>query len=295
MSFVTIVVALIIERFTPRVEQLRNFSWLPRYARAVRARAEGFGLGGTAALAVAVALPVVAVGLVFALLGEVWGGVLSLLLGLGVLLLCLGPRNLDREVDAYLEAGALKDPEREARHAAHVLGDRPVPENPEERARAVLESLLSESNTRLFAVLFWFMVLGPVGAVLYRLAQLLRAPTAAGEGEEDAFQQAATRLQALLDWIPVRLVALGYALTGSFDRAYPVLRAGLRGPLAEMAAQNQRLLQEAGGEAILLSEADLSDPLQARATVERASNLVFRTLVAFVAVLALLSIAGVAG
>ncbi|MFP4244316.1 MAG: regulatory signaling modulator protein AmpE [Ectothiorhodospira sp.] len=294
MSFITIVLALLLERFTSRVEQLRSFIWLPRYAQAVRARAEGFGLGGTAALVVTIALPLVAVGLIFTLLGGVWGGVPGFVLSLAVLLFCLGPRNLDREVDAFLEAGALKDTEREARHAAQVLGDRPVPDGPVERARAVLEALLSESNGRVFAVLFWFVVLGPLGAVLYRMAHLLRVP-AGEDGGEDAFQQAATRLQALLDWIPARLVALGYALTGSFDRAFPVLRANLKGPLAEMAAQNERLLQEAGSEAIQLPEADLSDPLQARATVERASNLVFRTLVAFVAVLALLTIAGITG
>ncbi|MFP4161800.1 MAG: hypothetical protein ACLFSK_07445, partial [Ectothiorhodospira sp.] len=154
MSFITIVLALLLERFTSRVEQLRSFIWLPRYAQAVRARAEGFGLGGTAALVVTIALPLVAVGLIFTLLGGVWGGVPGFVLSLAVLLFCLGPRNLDREVDAFLEAGALKDTEREARHAAQVLGDRPVPDGPVERARAVLEALLSESNGRVFAVLY---------------------------------------------------------------------------------------------------------------------------------------------
>ncbi|AHK79045.1 regulatory protein AmpE [Ectothiorhodospira haloalkaliphila] len=315
MSLITILIAVVLERLTNAIENLRSFTWLTRVTGMIRARAEGFGLGGTAALVVTLAVPLVIVAVIFHLVGGMLAGIVGLLLGLIVLLFCLGPRDLNRQVDSYLEAGAMKDEDREMKHARELLGEDNVPGDAAERSSAVLQKALSESNPRLFAVLFWFVILGPLGAVLYRLSHLLQAPAteekpaaAAAEGEqgkegedkpqaeptEDGFRQAAVRLVALLDWIPARLVALGYALTGTFDRAFPVLRSNFTGPLAGMAEQNKRLLRDAGSEAVQLDDVDMKDPLEARSAVERASNLVFRTLIAFVAVLALLTIVGLA-
>ncbi|ANB02163.1 regulatory signaling modulator protein AmpE [Ectothiorhodospira sp. BSL-9] len=314
MSLITILIAVVVERLTHAIENLRRFTWLTRVTGMIRARAEGFGLGGTAALVVTLAVPLVIVAVIFHLVGGMLAGIVGLLLGLIVLLFCLGPQDLSRQVDAYLEAGAMKDEDREMKHARELLGEDNVPGDAAERSSAVLQKALSESNPRLFAVLFWFVILGPLGAVLYRLSHLMQAPmaqekpAAAAEGEqgkagedkpqaeptEDGFRQAAVRLVALLDWIPARLVALGYALTGTFDRAFPVLRSNFTGPLAGMAEQNERLLRDAGSEAVQLDDVDMKDPLEARSAVERASNLVFRTLIAFVAVLALLTIVGLA-
>ncbi|MGM0677423.1 regulatory signaling modulator protein AmpE [Ectothiorhodospira marina] len=301
MSLITILIAVVVERLTHAIENLRSFTWLPRFTGMIRARAEGFGLGGTAALVVTLAVPLVIVAVIFQLLGGLLAGLVGLLLGLIVLLFCLGPRDLNRQVDAYLEAGAMKDEDRELKHARELLGEDNVPDDAAERSSAVLQKALSESNPRLFAVLFWFVILGPLGAVLYRLSHLLQTPMAQegdekpqAESAEDGFRQAAVRLVALLDWIPARLVALGYALTGTFDRAFPVLRSNFTGPLAGMAEQNERLLREAGCEAVQLDDVNMKDPLEARSAVESASNLVFRTLIAFVAVLALLTIVGLA-
>jgi AmpE protein len=61
---------------------------------------------------------------------------------------------------------------------------------------------------RRFAVLFWFMVLGPAGAIAYRGAALESAQPAAPGG---------IRLLHWLDWIPVRLLGISYALVGDFD------------------------------------------------------------------------------
>ncbi|MCG5500741.1 regulatory signaling modulator protein AmpE [Ectothiorhodospira lacustris] len=288
MSLFIILVTLFIERFTNAIENLRNFAWLDRYTALVRGRCEGFGLGSTPTLVIAVAIPLVVLVILMQLIGGILGGLVGVLIALAVLLFSIGPRNLSKEVDAFLEAGAMKDEEREMKHARNLLGDQ-VPDDAAERARAVLQRMLIGSNSSLFAVLFWFVVLGPVGALLYRLANLMRAPEGA---EPDGFQQTATQLQGLLDWIPARLVALFYALTGSFDRSFPVLRTGVLGSWGNMAAENEALLRDAGCEAIQLSEEELKEPLQARSAVERASSLVFRSLIAFVAILALLTIVG---
>jgi adenosylcobinamide-phosphate synthase len=98
-----------------------------------------------------------------------------------------------------------------------------------EVAKLAIERGLLDSYRQVFAALFWFTVLpGPAGALLYRAAALL-----ADEWREDVrgaeptpmaqaraiFGGPARWLLWLLDWIPVRLTALSFAIVGDFEDA----------------------------------------------------------------------------
>jgi len=295
MSLITILIALFLERFAGTLDDMRQFRWLDGYARWMRERLEAVGISdGTVQFVIAILPPVVLLALVALMVHGVVLGLLDIILGVIILLLCLGPRDLNDQVDAYVEAGAMKDEERQKRHAQDLLGSEEVPAAPRERTRAVVEAIFSEANERLFAVLFWFAVLGPLGALIYRLGGLLKAPS---EDQPLAFMAAAARLQALMDWIPARLFALGYGLVGSFDAAFAVLARSLPGSWQNMGEENIRLLREAGAESMQLDHVrgDLDDPGELNALVERANGLITRTLVVFLAVLALMTLAGWAG
>lgn len=69
------------------------------------------------------------------------------------------------------------------------------------------------------AVIIWFAVLGPAGSVLYVLARNGQKRWQQGS-EPD--QQTIDKLMAILDWIPVRITALGLLLVGHFSRALSV-------------------------------------------------------------------------
>ncbi len=71
----------------------------------------------------------------------------------------------------------------------------------------VQRALLYEGFQRWFAVLFYFVVLGPAGAVAYRLLQL------AGD---DFGAQLRQRCLFIADWVPARLLAAAFSLTGDF-------------------------------------------------------------------------------
>lgn len=296
MSLITILIALFLERFAGTLDDLRQFRWLDGYANWVRERMEALGISDGTAVFVATLLPPVLLLAIVALL--VHGAVLGLLdivLGVIILLLCLGPKDLNDQVEAYVEAGAMKDEERQKRHARDLLGQQEVPESLRERTLSVVQAMFSEANNRLFAVLFWFAILGPLGALIYRLGSLLRTPS---EARPEGVMAAAARLQALMDWIPARLFALGYALVGSFDTAFAVLMRFMPGSWANMAEENTRLLREAGAESLHLDHVrgeHWEDPNEVNALVERANHLIMRTLVVFLAVLALMTLAGWAG
>jgi adenosylcobinamide-phosphate synthase len=97
-------------------------------------------------------------------------------------------------------------------------------EQSDEIARASIELALLGAHRHVFAVLLWFVVLpGPLGAVLYRVTGLLaEAWESSGQavgGERSAFPDFARRLFALLDWLPARGTAAAFAIVGNFEDA----------------------------------------------------------------------------
>lgn len=90
-----------------------------------------------------------------------------------------------------------------------------------EISRLAIEQGILASHRHVFAPLFWFVVLGPAGALLYRLAYGLaeRWPGENQAGEADDFGRFAHEAFQALDWLPARLTAATFAIVGDFEDA----------------------------------------------------------------------------
>ena len=79
------------------------------------------------------------------------------------------------------------------------------------------EDVLESGNYGVFGALFWFLVAGAPGAVLYRLAHALNARWS--ESHHREFGWAAAQLDDMLNIVPARLTALTYAVLGHTRQA----------------------------------------------------------------------------
>lgn len=213
MELIAILISLVVERFLGSMEEFRNFSWFHRYAGWLLKRLSGVqAANGALGVLLTLLVPIILILTAEYYLTH-WWVVLGLAFSVVILLFSFGPHDLEAQVEAYVEAEERDDLESAKEHATVLLGE-DANGSEADLTREIIQTSLVEANERIFAVLIWFLVLGPTGAILYRLtSQLARHPW--GE-EQSGLAEAAQRLHAILDWPTSRLCALAFAFAGSF-------------------------------------------------------------------------------
>ena len=238
MSFLAVLFALIIEQARPLARGNWVHAGFRGWARwTCRSLDAGQPHHGWIAWTAAVVVPSLLTLLVHVLLLR-FSVLLAFVWSVGILYVTLGFRQFSHyftDIRDALDDGD-EDSARELLAQWRQVDASELPRS--EIVRHVIEYSVLAAHRHVFGVLGWFSVLaalgfGPAGAVLYRVSEFVarywmyksKSPAAAGEGASPALQLAATKAWNVIDFVPVRLTALGFAVVGSFEDAIDAWRS----------------------------------------------------------------------
>ena len=292
ITLVAVVVALVLGHVAPAlVTSARRYAWYGHWLRWLHTQSGESGFWqGRYGIALALLPPLLIVALLQWLLHAPLLGLLGLLFGIVALVYAWGPRDLDVDVEAIIDAHDAPT-RREAIARLWPEGENVAADGP-----ALVEAVFRNALHRWFGVLLWFLLLGPVGALLYRLtafsaegafARMLPSATLAG----------ARGLYAVLDWPVAQLMTLSMALVGNFDTVFNAWREahGNQWQLDSAflgAAARASVKSELAEEAEEYAEEGMVQAMRELPELRDAMSLVWRILLLWMAVLALFVIAG---
>lgn len=301
MKVTALILALLLTYYRPLIEQ----NWLqtvfaPYASFLDRTFNGGTRQHGIIAWCLGVLLPVILLGLAYVLALFLVGGFAGFLISLVVLYFALRFSYFGQ----YAEKIGMHLKEQNIAPARQLLADWEGAEtdhyNATQIASVCIETTLKRAHQGMFAPVFWFALLGPAGALLYRLAHILQTEWANPSHHND-FYQFSQRAFYYLDWLPARVTAACFAVVGDFEDAaycwrtqannWPEKSLGM--VLASGAgAMGVKLVDALPFRGILQARPDLGLGDQADADyVQAAVGLVWRVLLLIVGLLILLTFA----
>jgi len=293
VTLVAVVVALVLGHVAPAfVRAMRRYAWYEAWLQrlSVRFPDEASFWRGRHGIALALLPPLLLVASLQWLLHAPLLGLPGLLFGILVLVYTWGPRDLDVDVEVIIDA---HDPDTR-RHAIAALW--PPGEVARSDGAGLVEAVFRNALRRWFGVVFWFLLLGPFGAMLYRLAAL------SSEGDYARWLpprtlEGARRLRDLLEWPVAQLMTGSMALVGNFDTVFAAWRAA-GGAIWQSSiaflwqAARASVRGELQEEADDYASAGLVPVMGDLPELHDAMSLVWRILLLWLAVMALFVIAG---
>lgn len=157
--------------------------------------------------------PVLAFVLIYAILGGIFGSLNTLIVGAAALFFAFGREDYPTLSQRFLSRVAAGDNQGGAM-ILEEQGAKLNVEDVDEFADQASEFFLSMVMRRWFGPALYFVLLGPAGAVAYRLAMM-------ADATNSPLPTIAIRL---IDWLPSRLLAVSFAIIGDAEQTAEVIK-----------------------------------------------------------------------
>ena len=284
MIFLSIVITLVLDRVFNQFHSFRQFKWLQDYADWMTDVLSISRLPTWVSLVVLLLPLLLAVSFVQGIFAVGLFGLFSLAFNVMVLFLCLGPLDTDKQVDDYLHSLDTGDEQKQI-EAASGIGGVTADSNVFLQASQVVKSVFTASHRRVFACLFWFVLLGAMGAIFYRLVEQSVKINIRDDAEKK-LNHTFNELLAYLEWLPARITIGAFMIAGHFEGAFAGYRKATK-EFIDVDETNQGILELGGCGAIQFE--NIKSDQQAKEQVKKARGLVLRSLVVWLVICLLLT------
>jgi adenosylcobinamide-phosphate synthase len=310
MSFISVLLALLLEQARPLARANAVHAAMRAWVRwASRNVDAGTPAHGWLTWTLAVGAPALLAWVIYALLARFVGWWVEALWTVAVLYATLGFRQFSFHFTQIRDALVNGDDEAARSHFGQwrQLDASNLPER--DLIGRVIEFSVLSAHRHVFGVLLWFSVLaafglGPMGAVFYRLAEFVARYWQYQQSQlqpvSPAAHACAQSAWERVDWLPARLTAIAFAVVGNFEEAID----GWRRQSGATGLDNDTLIlaATAGAVGLQLPSVAVADEVNTpRGAVPEVAHLavvvglVWRTVVMWIVMLALLTLARLLG
>ncbi len=283
MILISLLIALALEFHFKLGSEYRNFSWFnllrDRVSDFFADKAYFSSWGG---IAIILLLPLLTLFIIVNLFDGLMYSVVLWLASIIILFLCLGPKTLENSFQGYFKSIKNEDYEGAFLQLNSITTEEDesadIPEK-DELVRSATQKILTESQSRYFGVIVWFILLGPLGALFYRLSHIYYRNCKLKDFDEHFPLMA--QLIHWLDWVPARITSLFFLLTGDFVNGF----YRNKDYMSDLDADNNELISATGLAALGL-KMGLNNPDIDENSL--AMDMVHRTVIIYLVVAALI-------
>jgi AmpE protein len=253
MNFIIILIAMLTRRYVDLGRSVKRYAWVQKYAEFCQQILAAIHVPYVIIIVLLLPILLIIAFLQHALAHDIFY-LLYFVLSIFILWYCLWPISLQEQFSQKVTENMTTD-------------------NLHELSR----QLLYQANNQIFAVLFWFIVLGPWGCLMYRLVSQLTYLNMPSKTSSQRLAENGQVILNILDWIPARLTGFCYVLVGDFSKGFSAwlhyFNSGLHA--------NQDLLVATGYNALHIDEVGPSDV----EAVRKILRLIERSIIVWLGVL----------
>lgn len=187
MKLLVIMLCLLSEYFLIHSISYKRFFWFEYYFSNVKEFLDKRAIAYNSGMLLAfIVLPIILItSLVYYSVHSLFFGLIGLLINIAIFFYCLGPQN-----PFYPNIASNTENSNEMNSGIY----------------------LAVANNELFAVVFWYIVGGPIAALIFRLISLTQ--------KISQLEPLSRDITEVLEWIPARITVLLYLLVGNFQVAF---------------------------------------------------------------------------
>lgn len=277
MTFIVLLAALIIDRLYGAHKVYRHFNWFTQWQGWLQQRFFKQKDNDWLPSLVSLVVPLWAFNTVITYVVGI-NVIAGFVVSVAILLITIGPLDFENSVDDYIRAKSAKDDEQARYYASFLIYDENQALNETEEVQ-VTRSLLYCSVEHFFATLFWFVIVGPVAALLYRIVLQNYL--------NNRNNKWAKLILAYAIFIPAHLVSFSFALVGSFEETIKKLQ-NMNEYSSDLLSKCHKLTVASGCAALqlnMMSPEYLDENYKSQITlVENARAIILRSLVVWLSV-----------